>query len=73
MKKRTPHLDNLEKCHCNNKDTIDKSKLTSVDTHNSETGSQRLARKVRMNKYTTQYVYTFRDTERPIVPPRNKF
>ena len=73
MKKRTPHLDNLEKCNCNNKDTIDKSKLTSVHTHKSETGSQRLARRVRMKKYRTQYVYTFRDTETPIVPPRNKF
>ena len=73
MKKRTPHLDNLEKCKCNNKDTIDDSKKTLIETHNSETGSQILARRVRMNKYTTQYVYTFRDTERPIVPPRNKF
>lgn len=73
MKKLTPHLNNLEKCNCNMKDTIDKSNFTSIYTHNSETSSQILARKVRMNKYRTEYVNTFKDTVRPIVPPRNKF
>ena len=73
MKKKTPHLDNLEKCNCSVKESIDDSKLTSISAHNSRTASEVYAARVRMKKYRTQYVYTFRDTDRPIVPPRNKF
>jgi len=73
MKSLTPHLENLEKCKCNNKDTIDDSKFTSITTYDGQTASQILASRVRRKKYTTQYVYTFRDTQRTIVPPRNKF
>lgn len=73
MKKKTPHLDNLEKCNCSVKETISNSKLTYISAHNRLTTSQTNAAKIRMNKFATQYVYTFRDTNRTIVPPRNKF
>lgn len=73
MPSRTPHLANLEKCNCNTKDSIDKSKFKSISTFQGLTASQILANRVRMNKTITQYVYTHRDTSTTIVPPRNKF
>ena len=71
MKKRTPHLDNLEKCNCSIKESIGDSKLTYINSHSRQTSVQIFAAKIRMNKLASRYVSTFRDT--PIIPPRNKF
>lgn len=71
MKRRTPHLDNLEKCKCQNKENIDKTKFTSISSHNGKSNNIILAEKIRINHYSTQYIN--RDTNKFILPPRNKY
>jgi len=72
MKTKTPHLDNLEKCKCQNIEYIDNSNITSINTHYGKSSNQIMASTIKRNKYKTQYIDIFRSTLTTI-PPRNKF